>query len=47
MYAPLRRLLCPFVLIVGKLCYEVCDDLYFDGGSQVVLDVKLAQFYGL
>ena len=37
----------PLVLVVGELCYELCNDLYFDGGSQVVLDVKFAQFYGL
>ena len=35
----------PFVLIVGKFCYEVHDDLSFDGGPWAILDVKLAQLY--
>ena len=33
--------------VVSKLRYEVCDDLPFDSGSWAILDVELAQFYGL
>ena len=39
--------LLPLIFVMGELCYEVCDDLSFDGCSRAVLDVKLAQFYGL
>ena len=46
MYAPLRRLFCPLVFVMSEFCYEVCDNLTFDGSLQAVLDVKLAQFYG-
>ena len=47
MYALLRGLFCPLVFVVGEFCYAVRDDLSFDGGLRVVLDIKLAQFYGL
>ena len=36
----------PPVFVVGEFCYEVRDDLSFDGGSRAILDVKLTQFYG-
>ena len=45
MYAPQRRLFCPLVLVVGKFCYEVHNDLSFDGGPWAILDAKLAQLY--
>ena len=46
MYAPQRRLFCPLVLVVGKFCYKVYDDLSFDGGLWAILDVKLTKLYG-
>ena len=42
MYTPLRRFLGPLIFVVGEFYYEVHNDLSFDGGSQAVLDVKLA-----
>ena len=42
-----KEILLPLVFVMSKLCYEVCDDLPFDSGSRAVLDVELAQFYGL
>ena len=32
---------------MSKLCYEVRDDLPFDSDLGAILDVELAQFYGL
>ena len=47
MHAPLEGLFYPLVFVMSKLCYEVRDDLPFDSGLVTILDVKLAQFYGL
>ena len=30
---------------MSEFCYEVCDNLPFDGGLQAVLDVELAQLW--
>ena len=32
---------------MSELCYEVYKDLPFDSGLRAVLDVELAQLYGL
>ena len=45
MYTPLRTFICPLVFPIGELCYEVNDDLPFDGDAQAVLNVKLTQLY--
>ena len=42
-----EEIILPPFFVVSKLRYEVCDDLPFDSGSWAILDVKLAQFYGL
>ena len=41
MYTPLRVFICPLVFLVSKLCYKVSNDLPFNGGAWVVLNVKL------
>ena len=43
----IEETLLPLVLATGKFCYEVRDDLSFNGGLWVILDVKLIQLYGL
>ena len=37
-----EEILLPLTFVMSELCYEVCDDLPFDGGSQAALDVELA-----
>ena len=41
MYTPLWIFICPLVFPVGELCYEVSDDMPFDGGAWAVLNVEL------
>ena len=43
MYTPLRIFICRLVFPIGELCYEVSDNLPFDGGVWAVLNVKLTQ----
>ena len=44
-YTPLWTFIYPLVFPFGELCYEVRDDLPFDGSAWAVLNVKLAQLY--
>ena len=41
-----EEILLLLVFVMSEFCYEVCNDLPFDGGSRAILDVELAQFYG-
>ena len=35
----------PLAFPIGELCYEISDDLSFDGGMQAVLNIILIQLY--